>query len=118
MYSRWVETYGSNRVLISESPSEAGGFKEIIFIVRGESAYKNLKFEAGVHRVQRISVTQSQGRIHTSTVTVAVLPEAEEPMSKSARKTSEWTSSGPAGTAANQLIPPTPPCASPTCPQV
>jgi peptide chain release factor 1 len=64
--------------LISESPSEAGGFKEIIFMVRGDSPYKMLKFEAGVHRVQRIPVTESQGRIHTSTVTVAVLPEAEE----------------------------------------
>lgn len=78
MYSRWCETHNFKTELISESPSEAGGFKEIIFMVRGESAYKNLKFEAGVHRVQRVPVTESQGRIHTSTVTVAVLPEAEE----------------------------------------
>ena len=78
MYSRWCETHKYNTELISESPSEAGGFKEIIFMVRGENAYKVLKFEAGVHRVQRIPVTESQGRIHTSTVTVAVLPEAEE----------------------------------------
>ena len=78
MYSRWCETHGYKTELISESPSEAGGFKEISFMVRGENAYKNLKFEAGVHRVQRIPVTESQGRIHTSTVTVAVLPEAEE----------------------------------------
>lgn len=78
MYSRWCEKNSFNTELISESPSEAGGFKEIIFMVRGENAYKNLKFEAGVHRVQRIPVTESQGRIHTSTVTVAVLPEAEE----------------------------------------
>jgi peptide chain release factor 1 len=78
MYSRWCETHGYKTELISESPSEAGGFKEIIFIVRGDSPYKMLKFEAGVHRVQRIPVTESQGRIHTSTVTVAVLPEAEE----------------------------------------
>jgi len=78
MYSRWCETHGYKTELISESPSEAGGFKEIIFMVRGENSYKNLKFEAGVHRVQRIPVTESQGRIHTSTVTVAVLPEAEE----------------------------------------
>jgi peptide chain release factor 1 len=78
MYSRWSEKNGYKAELISESPSEAGGFKEIIFMVRGEDAYKNLKFEAGVHRVQRIPVTESQGRIHTSTVTVAVLPEAEE----------------------------------------
>ncbi|HET7529310.1 MAG TPA: peptide chain release factor 1 [Candidatus Saccharimonadales bacterium] len=78
MYSRWCETHGYKAELINESPSEAGGFKEIIFMVRGENAYKKLKFEAGVHRVQRIPVTESQGRIHTSTVTVAVLPEAEE----------------------------------------
>ena len=78
MYSRWCETHNYKTELISESPSEAGGFKEIIFMVRGENAYKMLKFEAGVHRVQRIPVTESQGRIHTSTVTVAVLPEAEE----------------------------------------
>ncbi|MGH7156639.1 MAG: peptide chain release factor 1 [Candidatus Saccharimonadales bacterium] len=78
MYSRWSEKKGYKTELISESPSEAGGFKEIIFMVRGENAYKNLKFEAGVHRVQRVPTTESQGRIHTSTVTVAVLPEAEE----------------------------------------
>ncbi|MBX4197208.1 peptide chain release factor 1 [Candidatus Saccharibacteria bacterium] len=78
MYSRWCETHSYKTELISESPSEAGGFKEIIFMVRGENAYRMLKFEAGVHRVQRIPVTESQGRIHTSTVTVAVLPEAEE----------------------------------------
>jgi peptide chain release factor 1 len=78
MYSRWCETHGYKTELVSESPSEAGGFKEIVFEVHGASAYKALKFEAGVHRVQRIPTTESQGRIHTSTVTVAVLPEAEE----------------------------------------
>jgi peptide chain release factor 1 len=78
MYSRWCEKHGLKIELISQSPSEAGGFKEIIFIIQGENAYKSLKFEAGVHRVQRIPVTESNGRIHTSTVTVAVLPEAEE----------------------------------------
>jgi peptide chain release factor 1 len=78
MYSRWCESHNFKTELISESPSEAGGFKEITFAVRGVDAYRNLKFEAGVHRVQRVPVTESQGRIHTSTVTVAVLPEAEE----------------------------------------
>ncbi|HEX5744384.1 MAG TPA: peptide chain release factor 1 [Candidatus Saccharimonadales bacterium] len=78
MYSRWAEKHGFKTELISESPSEAGGFKEIVFAVRGGEAYKNLKFEAGVHRVQRVPVTESQGRVHTSTATVAVLPEAEE----------------------------------------
>jgi peptide chain release factor 1 len=78
MYSRWCETHGYKIELVSESPSEAGGFKEIIFEVHGQNAYKMLKFEAGVHRVQRVPVTESQGRIHTSTITVAILPEAEE----------------------------------------
>jgi peptide chain release factor 1 len=78
MYSRWCEKNGYKIELISESPSEAGGYKEIIFLVHSQDAYRMLKFEAGVHRVQRIPVTESQGRIHTSTVTVAVLPEAEE----------------------------------------
>ncbi len=78
MYSRWCEAKGLKTELIDESPSEVGGFKEIIFAVRGTEVYKQLKFEAGVHRVQRVPSTESQGRIHTSTVTVSVLPEAEE----------------------------------------
>ncbi|HSX53554.1 MAG TPA: peptide chain release factor 1 [Patescibacteria group bacterium] len=78
MYSRWCERHNYKVELISESPNEAGGFKEIIFAIHGTDAYRNLKFEAGVHRVQRVPVTESQGRIHTSTVTVAVMPEAEE----------------------------------------
>ena len=63
---------------MSSSPAESGGFKEIIFKLTGEDAYKYLKFESGVHRVQRVPATETQGRIHTSTATVAVLPEAEE----------------------------------------
>ena len=78
MYVRWCEKRGYKIELDSESPSESGGYKEIIFEVHGEGAYSALKFEAGVHRVQRIPVTESSGRIHTSTITVAVLPEAEE----------------------------------------
>ena len=78
MYARWAERNNYKIELLNESASEAGGFKEITFAVRGVDAYKNLKFEAGVHRVQRVPVTESQGRIHTSTTTVAVLPEAEE----------------------------------------
>ncbi len=78
MYARWAEVHNYKLELVSESPSDAGGFKEIIFALRGEDAYRNLKFEAGVHRVQRVPVTESQGRIHTSTATVSVLPEAEE----------------------------------------
>jgi peptide chain release factor 1 len=78
MYIRWSEIHNFKVDLISENPSDAGGFKEIIFSITGSDIYKSLKFEAGVHRVQRIPVTESSGRIHTSTVTVAVLPEAEE----------------------------------------
>lgn len=78
MYVRWAERHSFKVELIDESPSEVGGYKEIIFGVRGNDIYKQLKFEAGVHRVQRVPSTESQGRIHTSTATVAVLPEAEE----------------------------------------
>jgi peptide chain release factor 1 len=78
MYVRWGEIKGFKTELVSESPSEVGGFKEVIFAMRGNDLYKHMKFEAGVHRVQRVPATESQGRIHTSTVTVAVLPEAEE----------------------------------------
>lgn len=78
MYARWAEVHHYRLELLNENPNEVGGFKEIIFAVRGVDAFKYLKFEAGVHRVQRVPVTESQGRIHTSTVTVAVLPEAEE----------------------------------------
>ncbi|HSH17859.1 MAG TPA: peptide chain release factor 1 [Candidatus Saccharimonadales bacterium] len=78
MYARWAEVHGFKIELISESPNEVGGYKDLTFAVRGVDAFRNLKFEAGVHRVQRVPATESQGRIHTSTVTVAVLPEAEE----------------------------------------
>jgi peptide chain release factor 1 len=78
MYTRWAENHNYKIELITEAPNEVGGFKDITFAIRGDEAYKNLKFEAGVHRVQRVPVTESQGRVHTSTTTVAVLPEAEE----------------------------------------
>lgn len=78
MYTRYAETHGLKVELQSESVNDAGGFKEVIFRVAGDQPYGKLKFEGGVHRVQRIPVTESQGRIHTSTATVAVLPEAEE----------------------------------------
>jgi peptide chain release factor 1 len=78
MYTRYAETHGLKVELQSESVNDAGGFKEVIFRVSGDQPYGKLKFEGGVHRVQRIPVTESQGRIHTSTATVAVLPEAEE----------------------------------------
>lgn len=78
MYLRWCETHGFKTELLGESPNESGGYKEVIFGIKGDRPYAQLKFESGVHRVQRVPVTESQGRIHTSTVTVAVLPEAEE----------------------------------------
>ena len=78
MYLRWCEAHGYKTEQLSESPNDAGGYKEVVFEIRGDAAYSFLKFESGVHRVQRIPATESQGRIHTSTVTVAVLPEAEE----------------------------------------
>ena len=78
MYTRYAEKRGWRVEVMSTSPAEIGGFKEIIFQMTGEDAYKYLKFESGVHRVQRVPATETQGRIHTSTATVAVLPEAEE----------------------------------------
>lgn len=78
MYARWSEAHNYKVELLSESPNEVGGYKEISFGIKGVETYRFLKFEAGVHRVQRVPVTESQGRVHTSTVTVAVLPEAEE----------------------------------------
>ena len=78
MYLRYCETHSLKTELISESANDTGGYKEVVFSVKGDAPYSQLKFESGVHRVQRVPATESQGRIHTSTVTVAVLPEAEE----------------------------------------
>lgn len=78
MYLRYCEAHSLKTDLISESANDTGGYKEVIFGIKGDSPYAQLKFESGVHRVQRVPATESQGRIHTSTVTVAVLPEAEE----------------------------------------
>ena len=78
MYLRYCEAHSLKTELMSESPNDAGGYKEVVFKVSGDAPYSQLKFESGVHRVQRVPATESQGRIHTSTVTVAVLPEAEE----------------------------------------
>jgi peptide chain release factor 1 len=78
MYMHYAEKNGFRAELVNKSEAASGGFKEIIFKIIGEGAYSKLKYESGVHRVQRVPVTESQGRIHTSTVTCAVLPEAEE----------------------------------------
>ena len=78
MLNRYAERRGFKAETLSTSENEAGGFKEIVFAVKGESAYSVFKFEGGTHRVQRVPETESQGRIHTSTATVAVMPEVEE----------------------------------------
>ena len=78
MYSRFAESKGWKVERLGASPSESGGFKQVVCLVTGDDVYKSLKFERGVHRVQRIPVTEANGRIHTSTATVAVLPEAKE----------------------------------------
>jgi peptide chain release factor 1 len=78
MYHRYAESAGLKTEDLESSPSELGGFKEAIFRVSGESVFRKLRYESGVHRVQRVPATEAQGRIHTSTATVAVLPEAED----------------------------------------
>lgn len=78
MYDRFIDSKGWKKELISLSEASSGGFKEIVFSVSGEDVYGSLKFESGVHRVQRVPVTESQGRVHTSAASVAVLPEVED----------------------------------------
>lgn len=78
MYARYAELKGWKVEVMSESPTESGGYKEIICLISGDKVYSHLKFEAGAHRVQRVPATETQGRIHTSAATVAVMPEAEE----------------------------------------
>ena len=78
MYHRYAESAGLKTEDLESSPSELGGLKEVIFKVSGESVFRDLRYESGVHRVQRVPATEAQGRIHTSTATVAVLPEAED----------------------------------------
>ncbi|HWQ61230.1 MAG TPA: peptide chain release factor 1 [Negativicutes bacterium] len=78
MYTRYAETRGWKTEVLDANPTDLGGFKEVVFAVSGDGAYSRFKFESGVHRVQRVPDTEASGRIHTSTVTVAVLPEAED----------------------------------------
>ena len=104
MYSRYAERQGWRTELLSASYTDIGGFKEIIVLVEGAGAYSKLKFESGVHRVQRIPVTESGGRIHTSTATVAVLPEAEEvevEINPNDLRIDIFCSSGPGGQSVN-----------------
>ncbi len=100
MYHRYAERQGWDVEIISSHPSDLGGFKEVIFEVRGKGAYSRLKHESGVHRVQRVPVTEAGGRIHTSTATVAVLPEPDEVelhIDEKDLKVETFGSSGPGG---------------------
>jgi len=104
MYSRYAERQGWRVEVLSSSPTGLGGFKEVIALVQGKGAYSRLKFEGGVHRVQRVPVTETQGRIHTSAVTVAVLPEAEDvevDLADKELRIDVFRSSGPGGQSVN-----------------
>lgn len=104
MYSRFAETQGWKVEVISSSPIGIGGFKEVVALISGEKVYSKLKYESGVHRVQRVPATETQGRIHTSAVTVAVLPEADEvdiTLDMNELKFDVFRSSGPGGQSVN-----------------
>jgi len=104
MYSKFAEKQGWRMEILSRHYTGVGGFKEIIALIEGKGVYSRLKFESGVHRVQRVPVTESQGRIHTSTVTVAILPEAEEvdvQIDPNDLRIDIFRSSGPGGQSVN-----------------
>jgi peptide chain release factor 1 len=104
MYTRYAEDRNWNVETLSSNPTGVGGFKEIIFLVEGKGAYSRLKFESGVHRVQRVPLTESSGRIHTSAVTVAILPEADEvdvEIKPEEIRVDVFRSSGPGGQSVN-----------------
>jgi peptide chain release factor 1 len=104
MLSRYAEERGFATEVLSQSGAEMGGFKEVTFAIKGEGAYSIFKFEGGTHRVQRVPETESQGRIHTSTATVAVLPEAEEvevEVDQNDLQIDVYRSSGPGGQSVN-----------------
>jgi peptide chain release factor 1 len=104
MYARWAEEHGFKIEMLSSSESGMGGFKEVIFAVKGKGAYSRLKYESGVHRVQRVPVTESQGRIHTSAASVAVLPEVDEvevEIKENEIRIDIFRSSGPGGQSVN-----------------
>jgi peptide chain release factor 1 len=104
MLTRYAERRGYSVEVLSQSPAEVGGFKEVTFAVKGDGAYSVFKYEGGTHRVQRVPKTESQGRIHTSTATVAVLPEAEEvdvQIDPNDLQIDVYRSSGPGGQSVN-----------------
>ncbi len=104
MYQKWADQQGWKLEIISSSETGVGGFKEIIFSLDGENAYGTMKYESGVHRVQRVPQTETQGRIHTSAISVAVLPEAQEidvEIKENEIKVDVYRSSGPGGQSVN-----------------
>jgi peptide chain release factor 1 len=104
MYHRYAESQHWRVEVLSASPTETGGFKEIVALIEGKGAYSKLKFESGTHRVQRVPVTETQGRIHTSAVTVAILPEAEDvdvDIDPADLRIDVFRSSGPGGQSVN-----------------
>lgn len=104
MYTRFAERQGWKTEVLESSPTEVGGFREVIFAITGDGAYSRMKYESGVHRVQRVPTTEASGRIHTSTATVAVLPEAEEvdvEIDPNDLRIDTFCSSGPGGQSVN-----------------
>ncbi|MCD6117991.1 peptide chain release factor 1 [bacterium] len=104
MYSKFIELKGWSKEILSSNPTELGGFKEVIFSVHGEGAYGELKYESGVHRVQRVPTTETSGRIHTSAASVVVLPEAEDvdiELKQNELRVDVYRSSGPGGQSVN-----------------
>lgn len=104
MYSRYAESKSWSLELIEKNVSSSGGFKEVVSLIKGRGAYSNFKFESGTHRVQRVPETETQGRVHTSAVTVAVLPEAEDidlDINPADLKFDVFRSSGPGGQSVN-----------------
>jgi len=104
MYTRYAERQGWKTEVLSGNPTDIGGFKEVIVVLEGQGAYSRLKFESGVHRVQRVPTTEASGRIHTSAATVAVLPEAEEvevEINQSDLRIDTFCSTGPGGQSVN-----------------
>jgi peptide chain release factor 1 len=104
MYTRYAEAQHWRAEVLSSSPTETGGFKEVIALIEGTAVYSKLKFESGTHRVQRVPVTEAQGRIHTSAVTVAILPEAEDvevDIDPTDLRIDVFRSSGPGGQSVN-----------------